>query len=1235
MKKLLFLITGCCLSLTGLRAQVAISDAYNDGSQTYDFSNPETVTNDPVTGVGYVAKSGGQFFHFGPATATLTVNGLYNAYNTNINGFVGTPTTPGIDYFQGLDGLKATAQEIAGNTVPIFGILNLDNGANLFNVTNTQGANVGLTANFTNGITTTVRSNTAAGALRFLSGAGYTGSVNNVLTAAGADGQHVNGYVGKIGNQTFIYPVGSGTDARPLQISAPSAATDEYDVAWIVGDPTTTADPSDPSASQLHPITSVGTGLSAVSPVGQWDWIAVSGTGVGLTITVSIPAGLTGFAPATGLRLVGWNGTQWVNLSGATGSASASGNAENNTLVGVMQAGITAIGIGSAATTPILNPDFNVTLVNVPVPGNVRTNDVVPPGTTYGPPTASPGNPPGGTITLTPTGSYTFTSTTPGTFTYTVPVCPPGQTTGCPTTPLVITVLSSTPGTINPPVANPDYASTNVNTPVTVNVRGNDTPGNPGGVLGPLTIVTPPANGTATIDGSGNIVYTPAPGYVGDDILTYQVCESPSGLCRTTTETIHVLAPGSSTVTAVDDYNQTPLNTPVSGNVLTNDIGTGLTVSNAGTITAPGVGTLVLGTDGAYTYTPATGVSGPVNFTYTACDGASNCSTATLYILVKPGVCIAPLLTAGSAVCNGATYSVTFSGANGATITASVGTVSGNTVTGITAGSSVTITATNGCGTSSISVTGPANCTTPPTGCTQPSLSAGQGVCNGSGTYSVAFAVNTGATITASVGTVSGNTVTGIPVGTNLTITATSGACSAAVSVNSPADCSTPCATPGVSIGGPVCNGTTYSVTFSNPNGATITASAGTVGANSITGIALGTAVTITATASGCADQVITIAAPTNCVSCIAPLLTAGNTICNGATYSVSFAGANGATVTASSGTISGNTVSGITAGSSVTLTATNGCGTSTVVVTGPANCTNPPTGCTQPNLSAGQGVCNGSGTYSVAFAVNTGATITASVGTVSGNTVTGIPVGTNVMITATSGACSAAVSVNSPADCSTPCATPGVSIGGPVCNGTTYSVTFSNPNGATISASAGTVGANSITGIALNTAVTITATASGCTAQVITIAAPTNCVPDLVPVIYARPSTVYNTTPVTVVVDVAEVAGVASSGLITVRVTKTNYVALTYNPAATSIGGRAVQNSIWTLDNSNSSFYILTTTQSVGAKNKLSFGFTGTLTPGATTGTLTVTSAIVGGSGGELRTNNNADADKIDFFQQ
>ena len=87
-------------------------------AQTYDYSNSETVTADPVTGAGYIASNSGGFYHYGPATGTLIVNGLYNAYDPAIAGFTATPSTPGVDYFQGLNAGKNTAQEIAGTTAP-------------------------------------------------------------------------------------------------------------------------------------------------------------------------------------------------------------------------------------------------------------------------------------------------------------------------------------------------------------------------------------------------------------------------------------------------------------------------------------------------------------------------------------------------------------------------------------------------------------------------------------------------------------------------------------------------------------------------------------------------------------------------------------------------------------------------------------------------------------------------------------------------------------------------------------------------------------------------------------------------------------------------------------------------------------------------------------------------------------------------------------------------------------
>ncbi|GAB4051962.1 beta strand repeat-containing protein [Spirosoma litoris] len=291
------------------------------------------------------------------------------------------------------------------------------------------------------------------------------------------------------------------------------------------------------------------------------------------------------------------------------------------------------------------NPDFAVTNINVPVPGSVKTNDVVPVGTTYGPTPTLTSSPGGSTPSLvfTSTGSYTFTTGTPGVYTYSVPVCVTGTPPVCTTQTLTITV-SNTAITTNNPIANPDFATTTGSptspTAITVNVKANDGPGNKGGVLQNPTVPVQPAHGSATIDGSGNLVYTPTAGYYGTDIVTYVICETPSTpACGTATVTITVKAPNSpATVSINDDYVATA-GTSVSGNVITNDLGTGLSVSNTGT-TVVSSGTLVLTSTGSFTFTPAPGVTGPVDFTYTACDNntPSTCGNATLHVLVNLGL---------------------------------------------------------------------------------------------------------------------------------------------------------------------------------------------------------------------------------------------------------------------------------------------------------------------------------------------------------------------------------------------------------------------------------------------------------------------------------------------------------------------------------------------------------------------------------------------------------------------
>jgi len=64
------------------------------------------------------------------------------------------------------------------------------------------------------------------------------------------------------------------------------------------------------------------------------------------------------YSTGANLRLVGWNGSSWVDLSGAP---TATGTGENSTLSGIMIAGISAIGIGSIAyPLPLKLIDFSV-----------------------------------------------------------------------------------------------------------------------------------------------------------------------------------------------------------------------------------------------------------------------------------------------------------------------------------------------------------------------------------------------------------------------------------------------------------------------------------------------------------------------------------------------------------------------------------------------------------------------------------------------------------------------------------------------------------------------------------------------------------------------------------------------------------------------------------------------------------------------------------------------------------
>lgn len=157
--------------------------------------------------------------------------------------------------------------------------------------------------------------------------------------------------------------------------------------------------------------------------------------------------------------------------------------------------------------------------------------------------------------------------------------------------------------------AAPDTYNTDANTPLTDNVLTNDT-----GTGLTVTSHTSPSHGTVTVATDGSFTYTPTNGFSGTDSFAY--AETDSAMNPSNALVSITINPVINT-----DFATTHAGTPVSGNVLTNDIGTGLSVVQG---FAPAHGTLTVAANGAFTYTPNAGFIGTDIGSYEITDSAGN-----------------------------------------------------------------------------------------------------------------------------------------------------------------------------------------------------------------------------------------------------------------------------------------------------------------------------------------------------------------------------------------------------------------------------------------------------------------------------------------------------------------------------------------------------------------------------------------------------------------------------------
>lgn len=296
-------------------------------------------------------------------------------------------------------------------------------------------------------------------------------------------------------------------------------------------------------------------------------------------------------------------------------------------------------GGGGEKYPPVANDDAAVTNTSTPVIIDILANDydtdgylnvssiIIISGPTSG--SVTDINTTNGAVTYNPSPGYI------GTDSFVYRVC---DNDGMCDTATVTITIGTLGTTLAPPVANDDFATTDVNTAVNIDILANDS--DPDGALDPssINITLLPVNGTVTNINltTGIVTYMPDLGFTGTDDFEYEVCDNDS-LCDTAVVTVTVL-PGLIPPVAIDDVATTTIDTPVTIGIMGNDYDLDgyLIESSISIITFPANGVVSDSPiDGAVIYTPNLGYLGADTFEYEICDNDNLCDTALVSITVS------------------------------------------------------------------------------------------------------------------------------------------------------------------------------------------------------------------------------------------------------------------------------------------------------------------------------------------------------------------------------------------------------------------------------------------------------------------------------------------------------------------------------------------------------------------------------------------------------------------------
>jgi gliding motility-associated-like protein len=217
----------------------------------------------------------------------------------------------------------------------------------------------------------------------------------------------------------------------------------------------------------------------------------------------------------------------------------------------------------------------------------------------------------------------------PGTYTFVWTITSPWN---CPQSTDTMMVIIN-----NPPVANNDSASTNMNVGVAINLTNNDTDSDGTINVATIDVITNPSHGTLNVGLTGSVFYTPNTNFIGLDNFTYTVRDNDNGVSNIANVVISVYERPN----AVDDDTMTMTNIAVDIDVLSNDVlgSAPLDPTTVDVITHPTHGSAVPTLSGLVHYVPDPGYYGTDHFTYSVRDtfnSLSDTANVTVRIYKAP-----------------------------------------------------------------------------------------------------------------------------------------------------------------------------------------------------------------------------------------------------------------------------------------------------------------------------------------------------------------------------------------------------------------------------------------------------------------------------------------------------------------------------------------------------------------------------------------------------------------------